>query len=537
MQNRIGAAEAALVAGNSDRARAYLHEIPPADQASIAYQLTDAKVLMAEHQLPQAEANIEKILRLDPNNEEAKFQLDVIRLANPNSPGHFGALVNMRKLAEGKGPRATGALRLMVRSEAADGELLAAASDAAELVKRPDATAVDRIVLVDLAFGTSSFDLQNSIASLREWALANPDSLAPVVNYLIGRGLGGETLKWLRSTAGDRKNAPPVRDALLALAQNQRDWDLVFEILGSGEQAIPANVLTKLKNAQRAFREDRSDAGWQWDALLESADDNLFELSTFEQLTQAWGWSDARKKTLYKIAKIIPSNPQVWRLLFAFALEDRSAPEIANVLTSLVAVDPTSRQMSDTWIRFQILLDRGNKADLVSVAKTNLDLSPKVPAFQLTYALTLASADRGSEALAVLEAMDPDARSEAAAAGPYVAYVYAKGGRSAEAKAALDRMQAKSATLLPEELTLANRAQALAEGRAERVQIAPEADQRGAEAMLKELQKEQIKESDRSGEVLKELIRQKAKDDRGAVQQLKELQSELHSNSDETKPK
>jgi tetratricopeptide (TPR) repeat protein len=534
VENHLGAAEDAIASGNADRARVYLHDVPIADRDSTAYRVLNAKVLMAEQRAPEAAALLEKIVAQDPSNEEAQFQLNVIRLADPASPGHFGAMVAMRALAEGSGSRAVAARRLLIRAEAADRDFLAASSDAAILIGRQDATVEDRILFLDLEFATASFDLPNSINSFLEWALAHPVALEPVANYLINRGKGAETLKWLREKAAGRENEPGIRSALLALALSERDWDLVFQVLATGDQPIPSDVLSRLKDAQSAYRADRDDAGQRWDDLLDQAGGNLAMLSTFEQLSHAWGWDDARKKTLYKIASIIPSNPLVWRMLLAMALADRNAPEIASILTSLVQADPTSRQMSDAWIRFQVLLNRGNQQDLVALAKTNLDLTPGVPTFQLTYALTLAMNDRAVEALSVLDSMSPAAREEITGS-PFIAYIDAKGGRMVDARAALDRMKTASRTWLPEELALAARAGDLIAGKPEHVEIAPETNEGRADEILKELRERQARDASDSAKVLNELLQQRKTDASGASRQLDELRSELHAEDAPTK--
>ncbi|MDD5200149.1 MAG: hypothetical protein PHC88_10150 [Terrimicrobiaceae bacterium] len=534
--HRYNAARSALAVGNWQRARSNLDALPKSEWHSTDYLLISSEAFTAGRQPDKAESDLETLLKTDPGNAEAAFRLDQVRMGSPDPEKSRDAGVRMRERANTEGPYMTQALRQLGMAEARRGEYLLAASDAQILRHRRDAVVNDQILFLDLEFATSSFTLPISIKEIRKRGLENPQDLMPIVNYLINRGLAADTLAWIERLPPADLEKPSVRQAAIELALANRDWTKAYEMLGAGPDAIPKDKLARIESAHRAFREDKPDALSKWSEVLSDARGNLYLLAVIERLTSAWGWPEAREKTLWAIGSEVPSNPMVWKELSPLALKQGNTPALAQILGSLMAAEPSNREARSLWLCVQFLLDRGDKNELLRIAKADADSGGDAK-LQFIYAALLAREGRTQEALAICGKIPPDGRKDPRVA-IYLAYVYAKAKQPEVAKSLLAGVDPAKSVLLPEEVALIVRAQDLAAGRPEissSANLSKIIDQSRANQVLKSIQGERSDAASTDSNSLFETLKKQSAEEKGSDEQLKKLRQEIQ-NSTKGKP-
>ncbi len=526
VENRYHAAEAALALGDEERAMSELANVSPSDRKSARYRLLNAKIALTGGNLSVAEGELASLVQSEPSNSEAVFRLDQVRLLLPASSDRAAAEQRMRVVASGKDARAMEAQRMLARFYATTNDMPMAARAAEVLVESDNASFEDWMLFLNIEFATSSLSLPNSIEKMRAWVLAHPQELPKAAAYFIQLDMARQTRDWLASAAADRLDEPQIKSARFSLAIADRDWDEVFSLLQSGAQAVPADTVRKVSDTYRAFRANHPEAINSWSELVLSAKGNLTLLDSLRQLAVAWEWEDAQEKTLWAIGDVVPENPAVWKALLPLVQSDNNAPDLARAFGALVSAEPSNRAAINRWIQLQFLLNLGAKNELLKAARANLDAAPKNAAFQMTSALLLADTDHGSEAFALVQSMDEKSRQDPACA-PYLAYVYARAKKPAEARAALANIPS-GGKLLDEEMALGERARAIIEGREDSVEKIPvKTDDASAQQLLKQLERDRATDGrSSSDELLKELKRSNSPD-AGAARQLDSLRKEM----------
>jgi tetratricopeptide (TPR) repeat protein len=532
--NHLRVAKAALAIGDWQRARTHLDAVPEAERSSWDYRLLSAQTLAASNQVAKAESLITQVLKEHPDNADAVFLLGQIRMNSTDPAVRAQAQVQMRALADGKGPRAMEALRLLTIQEMRTGQNMLAASDAGELIKRPEAQVSDQLLFLDLEFMTQSFSLPISIEKARKLALANPENTRPIISYLIRRGLAAETLAWLERQPPETVNASEVFSVHLDLAISARDWDKVYALLAKADPPIAPEMLTKLRTIQDDFRADKPDAITKWGELASGARNNLFLLGTMEQLSAAWNWPQGREKVLWTISEVVPSNQFVWKELLPIELRAGNTPAVLRILAALTALDPSNQQLRTSWLTLQFLLQRGEGKDLLGMAEADAKVSD-APEVQVIYAALLADAGRTDDAITVIEKIPAEARNTPRIAA-YLTYVYAKAKKPDVVKSLLGVVQGDTKGLLNEEIALAQRSLAIAEQRPEDSipsKAAQAMDEESAARVLHELEGLRA-DPGADRQRLLEQLKSQGVDATGANDQLKRLRQELQKDAAST---
>lgn len=526
-EHRYVLAELALGIGDAEQADAALKEFPDQERRTPRFGFLQAKFFELKGDLPSAEKTVRQITIDDPENADARFALDRLHLLMPGAPNRDESEQRMRQLADGNGDRAAEARRILVQASGSAGDFSLASRNADLLIASKDATAADWTRFLDVEFASQSFTLQQSLGRACDWGLAHPESLPILLDYFVRRGVVSQVRLYFEQNAGAENGSLPIQQVRLGLAIADRDWDKAFGLIRLANPEVPAEVPGKISEAYRAYRANAADALEQWNGVVASAKGNLPRLNTLLQLSTAWEWKAAQENVLWAMTDASPGLVVVWKSLAGLTAGDNNAPGLMRALGGLVMAEPTNFLARDQWLRLQFLLSLGEKDGLAKAARENLDSAPAQVDLRLTYAMLLADQGKKNEALEALKGINP-ADIKAPNREGDLAFVFAKAGKPAEARAALEKLSPNT-PLLDEEVALVARTRAILEGREDKPikrDVAKEAAE--AKKLLEQLHREQkSKAEDDTSSLFESLKRDAAADNSEALEALKrELRSE-----------
>jgi Tfp pilus assembly protein PilF len=529
-EHRYRLAESALANGDSERAGTALKEMNEQERGTARYLLLSAEVSSASGKLADAEKQLEAAAAMAPGDPKVAYHLQKLRLGMRGEK-HGLAERALRETAAQDGPQATDALRELTRSAALARDFQSASLYATRLKDRPDATAQDRVLFLDMEFASNSFALSASIAAAQKYALEHPEELNQLANYLIQRKMGDQFLAWLETQSSDARGKPEVKQAMLDLSIASGDWNKSRDLLREGP-AMPPEVLNKVEKARDAWTASDPDALQLWSEALLAAKGNMGAFGVMERLASVWNWDEAHEKTLWAISEDLPTNAFVWKALLARELPRKETPKIASILTGLKTAEPANRAAINEWLRLQFLLNRGDPRTLLETAESSYKALPDNPEIQVTYILFLAVNGRNDEAVALAEKLGDKARREPRKA-VYMAYALAKAGKGEEAVAILTGAGSDREEMLPEEIVLMDRATAIAAGGVDDNNLKPVKS--NDEEVLAELRK--VRESEQgdsqSVDLYETLKKQQQKEQAEAKsgEQLEKLRQEIKADA------
>ncbi|MEI6860665.1 MAG: tetratricopeptide repeat protein [Verrucomicrobiota bacterium] len=440
---RLGLAGSSLRLGEVAAAREALSGVSAAGRDTAGYQRLAAGVALLADDRPGLEAALAHIAQLEPGDLRAQFNLAATQLGSPDS----------RIAATGRA-----ALIGLARS----GALTIRAT--LELMRAAGRTPSPEVAWGDLAreIGANFVGLAGRLALVRHMQ-AQPAPQAGDVAALLGGmrelGLASEALVWLDGLDATLRAAPEVRTAQADSVAYLRDWRRLQPLVLDGAWgAAPTDAVT-LAFAARVQHEGAgaSRARATWDDALDLARPQLSALRILLRLSEAWGWADATKAALWRIANNFPAETSAWRALAAGADAEDDSTEAGEVARSWAQAQPgnTVAQARRQWLA---VLDNTDTPALQAAARGALTAADgSAPESLAAGALLLHRAGRTEEALAALARHEPALAGAPRAALAY-GWLLAQAGRGSAAERWL--ALAGTAKLLPKERALLEQAKA-----------------------------------------------------------------------------
>jgi len=443
--------------GDFNAAKDALSNTPPALsvqtpmlQAALAYATSTSDTIVVA-------ALLEELRKRTPDNVELKRSEALLYLQNPSEKRRAEARAQLDQIA-----RENPALSLDIeRSLASDAIRRKDYADAEQrwrrIVGNPKSAFNDRLQLANLELLVQHKPLEQVVAPLARAATSETD--APVfAQWLLVQGHGKEMLAWLDTLPAKVRDLPTLQAGRVDAYAQQKDWEHLFPALEAGGWGpFPREVL-KVVIAAQALDEPahvnlRREA---WDVAVTKAQSSLSALRTLQRLASLWGWSDEGERALWAIARGYPDQTWAHQALFNLYREKKRTTDMRDVLRTLRDSDPSVPRYQHDWALLSLLTEPNSNWNQAKETMKKLhDTEPKNATYVTGYAFALAQAERGAEAIALVDQLAEADRNYPPRA-PYLAFIYGVGKNAAAVEAAQER--GANVDYLPEETFLFSRA-------------------------------------------------------------------------------
>jgi tetratricopeptide (TPR) repeat protein len=454
---RYKQAEAALRFGRVYQAEEILAKMPAEWRTAPEGIAIEVEVNIHKKQFGAAVRLLNKLLEIKPGDPHATFQLMCLHAADEDPATSQPAIEALERLAAENSEFSTEALRRLIGNEQKSANLNEANRLAQRLIARPDATLQDRLLHAQFEVATNSFTLAITVANLRAYALQNPASFAPIMDWFVNSKVDPEgTARWVAKMPPDAVQKPAFAPPLFQYYLSTGDWDQVYRILKAPGSAL--SLSPKVYDlATKSIDEDRAgdtSADKDWQETIYAAEGQPRVLRILSLLASGRGWSSATGRALSALAEASPSDPSVWWLLVQHENSVRNLPGLYKALEGLMNINPYDINVASNWVLAAALVKKGEKDNLLDVAKrTYYSTYPSDPRAATAYALALLQVKRVQDALNVVEQMTLADRREPQRA-IYVGAVLAANGRKEDALDYFNRSESLTDNSFSEERTL-----------------------------------------------------------------------------------
>jgi tetratricopeptide (TPR) repeat protein len=442
--NEIGLALCALRLGDLASAREAASAVSGVGRATVEYHRLAAGIALKAGNQVVLDSEIAELATLEPDNARAQFNHAAVELASAKPILAEAARQELMTLARGKPLRIRATLELM----RAAGRDATAYPILAEQILPPRGGLPSYLTWAMVPRGF--FDL---IVYMQAQPNPEPEDAAILADWLRRQGLAAEAAFWLGTLETATQNDPQVMAVRASCFVQTHDWRSLAGALRQGAWGRVSDDIVNLAMASRlqAERRQAGHARDSWSDALDLAGNSFETLRAMLRLSEEMGWPQQTEATLQRIIKVNPRTPAAWQALAAIAIGAGATERLYEIDNAWVRADPgePAALASRAWIA--AVLGRSTPADAAD------DKNLSAPAFAAARALKLRAADRGAEALALLDGLPPAAKDDR-----HVALVrgllLADRGQRVESEQALGA--AAAGPLLPEESLLVQGAHA-----------------------------------------------------------------------------
>ena len=462
LSRRLALARTALRFNDQNTAAAVLEGCSAAEKRDPAYQRTAVACDFLSGDWPGALRRLEALgpaVRADP---ELRLLRDAIELKEPQPANRAAAASDLVALAALPAQRAA-ALRVLLadafarrRPEAAlaAGQALAGApgagfgdwldAAAAERLGRP-ATGADPALL----------------ARIRARASADPAAGATYARWLWAEDGPAAAAAWLGQAPPAWRNQPAIRTELAREAAGRGDWAGLRALLAAGAWGPISGATLDLAFAARVASVHGSSelAREAWAQAVEEAGAAPLALEGLARLAAAWQWPEAERAALMAGVRVDPGNAAVFRGTAELLRDRRDSRGLLEVAAAAGGDAAGDEARQEDWATLSLLVAPPDGPNAATRLLASLHAHAPANAYYTTnYAFALWRLGQFAQACALADSLSAADRLLAARA-PYLAVIYAFGGRASEARAVLARAPPARA-LLPEEAALLDQAHA-----------------------------------------------------------------------------
>ena len=465
LTDRLALAATAMRFSDLQTAETALGSVAPADQRKPEFLKLYAALAFASKRTDDAEAAIDRLLSIEPNDSKMKFNRAVLRLRHANRTLAEEARDQLTHIASKPGPLQPDALRELTRDEATRNRSAQALVWAEKLAALPGASFDDqllRINLLRLANRSVPTAIAESALAIR--AGKTPVEAAQFATWLTVQGRANEARPWLAklppATRADRRVQVVEGECLAALG----DWNALGDALQYGAWGVASPEVIRLALSARTLSErQRTDLRRDvWQEATKLAKNDATSLRVLLRLALYWNWTAEAEDTLFAIANGFPL--EVWALnsLVSSAYARKDTVMLKKAYSLWHEIQPQSKKVTGDWVMVTLLTEPSpleTKAKLT--ARDLAKAEPRNAFFVTTHAFSLYQQGRGKEALDLMEHLAPN-ELRVPGRAVYYGLLLAADGQFDRADSVL-KLTAQ-ADMLPEERALLRIAKAMVSG-------------------------------------------------------------------------
>lgn len=431
-----------------------LNSVSIDQQNTAAFQAAAAKVAEAKEKISEAEQHWIRATELAPDDKAYQMGLAFAKLkANVPASREAGrALLEKLRTDEKQRAAATRALiaDAILHRENTD----AAKAFAQELQDYPEATFADRLLYLEILRATKDARFPGYLTAVENDAKADPVMLASLIGWMNNSGMALVALDYVRGIDKEIVSKWPIPSELARSYVRLADWDGLEQF--ARDTRWPQLDFIRRAYLARAFREKGKPelAEHEWAAAEKGALTDARFLEALERTAVEWGWTNEAVELLWQLAKTPEKQVEALHSLYKHYAKQGDTQGLYRVLLRLVELEPADRAARNNLAQIGLLLE----ADPARSRKMAAELYQEEPnnaTYASTHAFALYSQGDVTQAVKIMSAL-PAEQLQDPGASAYYGIFLAAAGRRREAEPYLVR--GATASLLPEEKTLVNRA-------------------------------------------------------------------------------
>jgi tetratricopeptide (TPR) repeat protein len=456
LDDRLALAQSAMMFRDYELATNALEGVDAAGKKTAAYYNIAGVVASTVGQFAQAEAHFLEAARLEPTNPAPQLNLAVVRLHGTNTLAMAEARTTLTRISSSSSALRCQALRELVVDSMRSRQTNAALELSRNLVQQTNSIFSDRLLRLDVLKGSQNAEFKPALAAFQREAGTNTANIYELSIWQMTRIGPAETLAWLRSLPRNMQTNQPV--ALLAAECYTilRDWRGLQNSLKQQDWAELGFVRHAFQT--RALRgQDLPDAAKaEWDMALKTANGQKASLVMLLRLAAQWGWQSEGEDILWTIVNQYPGEKWAFVSLNQALFVDGRTRSLMMLYSQQLKRSPSDLSVKNNLAMTALLLD-AQELKPHELAREVYEKAPTNADYVSTYAFSLHTQKKDTEALKVIEQLKPRDLENPSIAGYYGLILKATGNR-AKAKPYLE--WAFKSPLLPEERKLFEKAKA-----------------------------------------------------------------------------
>ena len=454
--NHLELARTALLFGNITAADHALRGIKPADGTTADYHILFAMTAFAQNQLGIAEEHCAQAVKLDPQNQFARFNLAVIHLQSTNAATQEAAITTLEQLATNPAHNHD-ALRNLVGAALKRNAFARAQTWSKQLLTLTPLGFPDRLLHLTVLKAADSPEFAEYLSSLESLAAQEAKDVSALGSWLRAHRMSDEAIPWLLHLPEKVRAERTAMELLAECYGDHNDWTHVDSLLADEKWAdLEFLRLALLAHARRQLNQKFSSQA-DWQAAVNAASGKLKPLQVLFDLTGSWNWPPEQEELAWKIIRQFPAERSVLSLLERIYAANNNTSGLQKVYAAMMKYASPNAVAKNNFAAVSLLLNR-QVSEAAEIARANYDDHPDDSVIASTHAFALHVQGHTGDGLKVLEKLK-ETELQKPAVATYYGVLLAADGQTNKAKAYLT-IAAKSAQLLPEEKTLVAKAAA-----------------------------------------------------------------------------
>ncbi len=457
LENSLGWAGAAILAGDYLTAERILKQIPYADHDTASFHHLSALLALNRRDSIKAEFHWAEAAKLNPADDGYKLNMASLRLKLGSESERTNALDLLNQLSLTSKERLP-AMRALLTDAIRHGEHAHARQIAialAEDQKDQKALFSDKLLRLSTLNILQDPDFPIWRARLEAECVERPASAYELIIWMNRAGFAKDVPSLAQNISQDLLMQPPVSVAVADSYAVLKDWPGLQKLLkpakwGSMEYVRLATLAWALENSG-----DHTGAANMWRNALASAESRIERVETLARSAISWGWNDRAEEALWKITTFSVQSPTwVLQALWTRTLQRGDTDKLRVIAQFMLQANPKSVTARNNYI-FLSLLKRTEEGSPHVAAETLYKENPTNPTTVSTYALSLFLLGRTRAAAEVMETLQPEQLRDPSLATYYGIFL---AGAKLNAKAEqYFQLAGKDFRLLPEERALKER--------------------------------------------------------------------------------
>ena len=431
---QLSLAVTALRFGDTYTARDALKAVPSDARDSMAYRRVVSLYAMIEGNGSTSEVILSTVMKEDAS-DGVRLAYDTVRMSHPNAAIAASARQELAGMVENP-TLAASALRALVSDAVYRKDYAVAQSWTERLVKLPAAEYNDHLSLATLLLLKEHRPLEELLGPLRTMAKDNLGDLAELIRWLILQKQLTRAREMIDGLAPEARDTFLLKTVRLELAITQKDWPGVGELLRQGALGpVPDGVLRLAMESRNVGDiEGKAARLLHWKQAVEQSRTNIFGLRMLYKLAITWGWLPEVEATLLATAEGFPGQTWAHEALVQGYTQLQNGEGLLKIFGIWRQQQFGVTRLTHDWALMDMLVNPVTTWNQPKVAAEQLYLNESAnPNYATTCALGYTQIGRNADALAIIGKLKPEERRDSARA-PYLAFIYAQGGRAKEAR-------------------------------------------------------------------------------------------------------
>jgi tetratricopeptide (TPR) repeat protein len=448
LEDRLALAESAINARDYATAASTLDGVDPAGQKTIGYHNVAGALAAATGQQEVAEANFREVARLDPTNLTALLNIAVLRIRGTNEADLAEARSFLRSLVSNptNSSLRCNALRELTVDAMRFRETNSAMTLSRELLRQTNSVFSDQLLRLDILSDTRNPEFEPALAAARGRAAGDPGEISELASWQIARSPPSEVVAWLRSLPVTTQHIQTVAMLTANCYNAAGDWTGLQDFLKGqnwGEMEFVRHAFVARALRGQALSDSAKE---QWEQALNGANRKKQNLVMLLRLATQWNWSDESEDLLETIVSQYPQETWALQPLIQIMFAGGHTRSLLQLFSRESALDSSNLTYKNDVALMALLLN-AQEFNPDEVARDVYQRSPTNTLFACTYALSLILKHKNTEALEIMETLNPRDLENPAFAGFYGLALQGSGNR---AKAKKYLALGLTAPMLPE---------------------------------------------------------------------------------------